>query len=49
MIELAVVTQSTEALFRTHGREGRRLRLRPMGKGKKEGVRVRLRFTFTGD
>lgn len=49
VIELAVVTQSTEALFRTHGREGRGLRLRPMGKGKKEGVRVRLRFTFTGD
>lgn len=34
--ELAIVTRSTEALFSTYGREGRRLRLRPMGKGRKK-------------
>lgn len=48
--ELAVVTQSTETLFKTHGKERRRLRLRLMGKGrKKKGRRLKLRFTFTGD
>lgn len=51
--ELAMVTQSTETLFGRHGREGRRLRLRPMGKGKKEegtpGKELKLRLTFTGD
>lgn len=47
--ELAVVTQSTETLFRTHGREGRRLRLRFMGKGKRKRHLWTLRFILTCD
>lgn len=46
---MAVVTQNTETLFKTHGNEGRRLRLRFTGKEKRKGLLLKLRFSLICD
>lgn len=47
--ELAVVLQSPETFFRTQGREGTRLRLRFMGKGRERDSIEAQEFIPTRD
>jgi hypothetical protein len=46
--ELAMITQSIEIWFKTHGREGARLRLSFLGKGRKKDY-IKFKFRFTCD